>query len=191
MKNGNIRFEYPSPWLDQANHKNNCQNFPTQKNLEIKNSNCRQILQSSLSLEIRSTPTPPPPPLPPGLKPMAYHRLVQGIWIWHRWLTAANVWMCVVLGKKITLYFWVKSNSSEDKYQNTNPSKLPVTSVSLQVESTSLLVSRILFPVTCSRSSGSTSSNQTSLELKMIKHFTHNSTHQFKKCIKISSTGKS
>ena len=57
MKNGNIRFEYPSLCLDQANHKNNCQNFPTQKNLEIKNSNCPQILQSSLSLEIRSTPT--------------------------------------------------------------------------------------------------------------------------------------
>ena len=45
----------------QATKTNTRQNFPTQKNPEIKNFKPPKILQSSLSLETRSTP---PPPLP-------------------------------------------------------------------------------------------------------------------------------
>ena len=49
--------EYPS--LNQAIQINTCQNFPTQKNPEIKNFKPKKIARSSLSLEIRSTPPPP------------------------------------------------------------------------------------------------------------------------------------
>ena len=45
-----------NPFLNQATPKITCQNFPTQKNPQIKNFNAPKILRSSLSLEIRSTP---------------------------------------------------------------------------------------------------------------------------------------
>ena len=45
-----------NPYLNQATQKNTCQNFPTQKNPEIKIFKPKKVLQSSLSLEIWSTP---------------------------------------------------------------------------------------------------------------------------------------
>ena len=42
--------------LKSSYPKNTCQNFPTQKNPEIKIFKPKKILQSSLSLEMRSTP---------------------------------------------------------------------------------------------------------------------------------------
>ena len=51
-----------NPYLNQPTQKNTCQNFSTQKKPEIENFTPIKILQSSLSLEIWSTPTPPSPP---------------------------------------------------------------------------------------------------------------------------------
>ena len=56
-----------NPYLNQPTQKNTCQNFSTQKKSEIENFTPINILQSSLSLEIWSTPTPPSPP------PMVVH----------------------------------------------------------------------------------------------------------------------
>ena len=50
-------FEYPKKSLLKSSYpKNTCQNFPTQKNPEIKIFKPKKVLQSSLSLEIWSTP---------------------------------------------------------------------------------------------------------------------------------------
>ena len=50
-------FENPKKSLLKSSYpKNTCQNFPTQKNPEIKIFKPKKILQSSLSLEIQSTP---------------------------------------------------------------------------------------------------------------------------------------
>ena len=50
-------FEYPKKSLLKSSYpKNTCQNFPTQKNPKIKIFKPKKILQSSLSLEIQSTP---------------------------------------------------------------------------------------------------------------------------------------
>ena len=46
-----------NPYLNQATPKNTCQNFPTQKYPKIEILKPKQILRSSLSLEIQSTPT--------------------------------------------------------------------------------------------------------------------------------------
>lgn len=48
-----------NPCLNQATPKNSLSNFPTPKNLRIENFKPRNILQSSPSLEILSTPPPP------------------------------------------------------------------------------------------------------------------------------------
>ena len=45
-----------NPKLNQPNPKNTCPNFPTQKIPKSEISNPEKILQSSLSLENRSTP---------------------------------------------------------------------------------------------------------------------------------------
>ena len=65
MTNLQIVLDTPkNPYLNQANQKNTCQNFPTPKNPKTENLKPQKILRSSLSLEIQSTP----PPTPPGLK---------------------------------------------------------------------------------------------------------------------------
>ena len=52
-----LYFEYPKKSLLNSSYpKNTCQNFHTQKNPQIKIFKPKKILQSSLSLEIRSTP---------------------------------------------------------------------------------------------------------------------------------------
>ena len=48
------------PYLNQPTQKNTCQSFTTEKKTEIENFTPIKILQSSLSLEIQSTPPPPP-----------------------------------------------------------------------------------------------------------------------------------
>ena len=56
-KNRNISFEYPKKsCLNQATQNNTCKNFPNQKNPEIENFKPKNIIRSSLSLEIRITP---------------------------------------------------------------------------------------------------------------------------------------
>ena len=47
------------PYLNQPTQKNTCQSFMTKKKTEIENFTPIKILQSSLSLEIQSTPHPP------------------------------------------------------------------------------------------------------------------------------------
>ena len=60
MTNLQIVLDTPkNPYLNQANPKNTCQNFPTPKNPETENLKPQKILRSSLSLEIQSTPPPP------------------------------------------------------------------------------------------------------------------------------------
>ena len=60
MTNLQIVLDTPkNPYLNQANQKNTCQNFPTPKNPETENLKPPKILRSSLSLEIQSTPPPP------------------------------------------------------------------------------------------------------------------------------------
>ena len=57
MTNLQIVLDTPkNPYLNQANQKNTCQNFPTPKNPETENLKPQKILRSSLSLEIQSTP---------------------------------------------------------------------------------------------------------------------------------------
>ena len=59
MTNLQIVLDTPkNPYLNQANQKNTCQNFPTPKNPETENSKPQKIFRSSLSLEIQSTPAP-------------------------------------------------------------------------------------------------------------------------------------
>ena len=63
MTNLQIVLDTPkNPYLNQANQKNTCQNFPTPKNPETENLKPQKILRSSLSLEIQSSPPSPPPP---------------------------------------------------------------------------------------------------------------------------------
>lgn len=54
------------PCLNQATQKNICQIFQHKKIPRIKNFKPPKILQSSPTLEIKSTCNPPPPPPPPG-----------------------------------------------------------------------------------------------------------------------------
>ena len=51
-----VLYSQKHPYLNQAIQKNTCQIFLPKKNIGIKNFKPRKILQSSLSLEIRSTP---------------------------------------------------------------------------------------------------------------------------------------
>ena len=57
-------FEHPKKSVLKSSHpKKYLPNFPSQKNPGIENFKPKKILQSSPSLEIRSTPPPPPPGL--------------------------------------------------------------------------------------------------------------------------------
>ena len=49
---------HKNPYFNQATPKNTCQHFLTQKNPDIENFKPKNILWSSLSLEIPSTPQP-------------------------------------------------------------------------------------------------------------------------------------
>ena len=55
-RNFRLFWEPKKSLLKSSDPKNTCQNFPTQKNPKIKTFKPKKILQSSLSLEIRSTP---------------------------------------------------------------------------------------------------------------------------------------
>ena len=57
------------PYLNQATPKKYFTNFPTPKNPRIEDLKPKEVLRSSPSLEIRSTPPPPPPPLKTGGPP--------------------------------------------------------------------------------------------------------------------------
>ena len=57
MKKPNLK-NHKNPYFNQATPKNTCQHFLTQKNPDIENFKPKNILWSSLSLEIPSTPQP-------------------------------------------------------------------------------------------------------------------------------------
>ena len=64
MTNLQIVLDTPkNPYLNQANQKNTCQNFPTPKNPEIENLKPQKSLDHPCHLKSRV----PPPPTPPGL----------------------------------------------------------------------------------------------------------------------------
>ena len=81
----NVWISQKNPHFNQATPNNTCQNFLTQKNPEIENFKPKQILWSSLTLEIWSTPPPPPPP--PGLETVKY------IVIQLKWWQTAQKWV--------------------------------------------------------------------------------------------------